>query len=195
MLIVKLLFSQPARLISSPRVWRFRRSADQQGGDSSDHSHRCQRRHDSALRRAFSDASVRLQPTTRITDIVAALETLGVTATVEDGLLVLKQGSTEMSTNRALRYFAARPEHSSFFVLTTADPKTWTVGQKTEYLRTHSAEEFGRLCLQPVLDAGIKTLDANMSRADYSKLTRAEKQAFIREYGDEGVSRVFGKPA
>ena len=148
---------------------------------------------DSALRRAFSDSSVRLQPTARITDIIGALEQMGVTASVQDGLLVLRQGSTEMSTNRALRSLTTRPEFAQFFVLSTADPKTWTVKQKAEYLRTHSADEYGKLCSQPVIESGLRVLDANMSRSDYAKLTTAEKMQFISEFGVDGVIRVMGK--
>jgi hypothetical protein len=147
---------------------------------------------DSALRRAFSDSSVRLQPEARTTDIIGALETLGIACTVEDGLLLMRQGSTEMNTNRALRSFAARPEFAKFFVLSTEDPKTWTREQKTEYLRTHSPEEFGRLCSKPIV-ATVRVLDANMSRADYANLSVAEKISFINEFGSEGVQRVMGK--
>lgn len=148
---------------------------------------------DSALRRGFSEASVRLQPDTRMTDVIAALGTIGVTVEVQDGVLVLAQGSTMMNTALALRNFAARPEHTKFFVQHNNDPRKWTLKEKAEYLNDHTVDEYQRLCTGPVLDAGIKTLDANMSRADYAQLTRAEKSAFISEFGIAGVESVMGK--
>lgn len=148
---------------------------------------------DSALRRGFSEASVRVAPTTRMTDVISALETMGVTVAVDDGLLVLAQGATEMHTARALRSFAQRPEHEKFFVVEGSHPSQWSTQKKLDFLSTHSADDYAHLCHAPVLDAGVKTLDANMSRADYANLTRQEKLAFIAEFGPQGVERVMGQ--
>lgn len=148
---------------------------------------------DSALRIAFSEASVRLQPDTKITDVVAALAALGVTASVQDGVLVLAQGETTMHTVLALRGFASKSENAKFFVLSGAHPKTWSHKQKVEFLATHSDEDYRRLIQQPVLEAGIKTMDANMSKSDYLNLTRAEKVAFLREYGLDAAGRIMSK--
>ena len=147
---------------------------------------------DSALRKAFSDASVRVAPTTRMTDIIEALKAMGIGVEVQDGVLVLTQGTTSFNTSLALRNFSIRPEHARFFVLETSDPKTWTTAKKVEYLRTHSADEYAKLCRAPVIEAGIRVLDANMSRHDYENLTRAEKVQFLSEYGDEAARHILG---
>jgi hypothetical protein len=148
---------------------------------------------DSALRRAFSEASVRVAPDARTTDIVAALGTLGITAEVTDGVLVLSQGETSFNTSLALRNFAKRPEHAGFFILDGAHPAQWSNKKKIEYLSTHSDDEFRALVQSPVLEAGVRVLDANMSKSDYQNLTRREKVQFIREYGDGAVGRILGK--
>lgn len=148
---------------------------------------------DSAMRRGFSEASVRLQPEAKISEIITALGTLGVTAAVEDGLLILRQDTTELHTHKALRSFAARPEFAKFFVLSSDDPKTWTVAEKTKFIRQFGADAYGKRCAAPVLEAGIRTLDPNMSRTEYLKLTTRERIAFIREFGDDAVRKVMQK--
>jgi hypothetical protein len=146
---------------------------------------------DTAMRRAFSEASVRLHPDCRITDIVEALRVLGISAEITDGVLVLAQGSTQMNFSLALRNFANRPEHARLFILENAHPSTWTQAHKVEFMRTHSDLEYGTLLHQPVLEAGIRVLDPNMSRTDYKNLTRAEKMAFIREFGSDAAGRIM----
>jgi len=150
---------------------------------------------DSALRRAFSDASIRLKPDTRMTDVVEALGAMGVTAELEDGnILMLRQGTTELHTVKALRNFVAMPQHEKFIVVEGQHPYTWSLQKKVEYLRTHTAEEYRTLCQSPVLEAGVRVLDANMSREDYDNLTTKEKVQFIREFGAGGVRLVMSKP-
>jgi hypothetical protein len=147
---------------------------------------------DSALRRGFSDAGVRLQPETKTSEIVAALTTLGLTIEIQDGILLLQQGSTQMNTSLALRNFSTRPEHAKFFVLRGDHPSSWSKEDKVKYLRTHSADEYARLCRSQALDPGIKVLDPNMSAKDYRQLTRQERMQFIALYGADAVSRVMG---
>lgn len=145
---------------------------------------------DSVLRRAFSEASVRLRPDAKVTDIVEALKLMGIAVEVQDGVLVLQQGATSFNTSLALRNFAKRPEHEKFFVQEGAHPSQWSTERKIEFLRTHSDEEFRNLLQTPVLNAGIRTMDPNMSRKDYSNLTRAEKIMFIREYGADAARHI-----
>lgn len=148
---------------------------------------------DSALRRAFSEASVRLQPDCKMTDVIEALKAMGIGVEVQDGVLVLQQGSTSFNTSLALRNFAQRAEFSAFFVLETIDPKTWTNVRKMAFVAEHGSDAYGKLCSTPVIEAGIKVLDANMSKTHYANLTRAERIAFIREYGSDAVSRIHQK--
>jgi hypothetical protein len=148
---------------------------------------------DSALRRAFSEASVRLQPDCKISAVVEALKTLGLTVEVTDGLLVLSQGTTTMHTALALRSLTTKPEFKQFFVLSTDDPKTWTVTERTAFITKNGGEAYRKLICAPVLEAGLKVLDANMSRTDYGHLTRAEKIQFITEFGSGAVSAIMKK--
>ena len=148
---------------------------------------------DNALRRAFSEASVRLKPETKISDIVKALEALGLTVAIQDGILVMSQGSTTMHTTLALRSLTTKPEFAPFFVLETLDPKTWTNARKMAYVTEHGSDAYGKLCSAPVIEAGIKVLDPNMTLTDYENLTRAERIAFIREYGSDAVGRIHQK--
>ncbi|MGA9810140.1 MAG: hypothetical protein ACLPH5_04600 [Candidatus Sulfotelmatobacter sp.] len=146
---------------------------------------------DSALRRAFSEASVRVAPDTRMTDIVTALGVMGVSIEVQDGVLVLQQGATAFNTSLALRNFSQRPEHAKFFILETLDPKTWTNARKMKYIAEHGQDAWGKLCCAPVIEAGIKVLDVNMSKHDYMGLTRSEKIAFLREFGSDAAARIM----
>jgi hypothetical protein len=148
---------------------------------------------DSALRKAFSEASVRLLPETQMSAIITGLENMGVKVSVEDGLLVLAQGETVMHTGKALRTLATKPEFKRFFVQEGQHPAQWSTEKKIEYLRTHSDEEYRTLIQSPVLESGIRTMDPNMSRKDYGQLTRSERMAFIREFGDDAVRRIFQK--
>ena len=148
---------------------------------------------DSALRRAFSEASVRLAPETKITDVIAALGTLGIVAEITDGVLVLRQDQTQFNTSLALRNFSKRPEHAKFFVQEGQHPAQWSTKTKIEYINKNGEAAYRKLCQSPVLDAGIKVLDPNMRRADYLQLTRQERMSFISEYGDAAVAKIFQK--
>jgi hypothetical protein len=144
---------------------------------------------DSALRRAFSDASVRVRPETKMTDVLAALTAMGLTVSITDGVLLLAQDQTQMNTSLALRNFSK--QHPQFFILETSDPKTWTQQKKIEFIRQNGNDAYGKLCCAPVIEAGIRVLDVNMSKTDYLNLTRAERICFIREFGSDAVARVM----
>jgi len=146
---------------------------------------------DSALRRGFSEASVRVAPHTRMTDIVASLEQLGITVTITEGVLLLAQGVTQMNTALALRSFAARPENAKYFVQEGAHPSQWSREKKIEYLSTHTDDEYRALIQSPALEADIRVLDPNMKKADYLNLTRHEKMLFVDTYGPDAVGRVL----
>jgi hypothetical protein len=128
-----------------------------------------------------------------MSSLIAALQGLGIEVGVEDNVLVLKQGQTEFNTSLALRSFSAKPEVAEFFVQEGAHPRQWTREKTLKYLATHSEAEYRALLQAPALEAGVKTLDPNMSRADYLNLTRSEKIAFLREYGSDAAARIMGK--
>lgn len=149
---------------------------------------------DSALRREFSNASIRLRPETRMTDVIASLSKMGVVAELQDDVLVLRQERTQMHTTLALRTWAKMKEHEQFIVVEGQHPYQWSREKKIEFLRTHSDDEYRALIQQPVLDSGVKVLDANMSREDYDRLTTKEKVLFVKTFGEAGVRRVMSKP-
>jgi len=95
---------------------------------------------DSALRKGFSEASVRVRPDTQMSAIVAALENMGLTVAIQDGTLVMSQGSTTMHTTLALRSLTTKPEFKDFFVLETSDPKTWTNERKMAFIRENGQD-------------------------------------------------------
>jgi len=146
---------------------------------------------DSALRLAFSQASDRVKPETLMSSVIAALQGLGIKVEITDGVLCLAQGETQMNPMLALRNFSKRPENAEFFVIEGSHPKQWSTEKKIEFLRNHSDEEYRKLVQEPVLEAGIKTMDPNMSRKAYEGLTRFERMTFIREYGDDAVRRIY----
>ncbi len=146
---------------------------------------------DTALRKGFSEASVRPRPETQMSAIVGALEGLGITVAIEDGLLVLAQGTTQMHTGKALRTLATKPEFKDFFVQEGSHPSQWSTEKKIEYLKTHSDEEFRALLQAPALESGVRTMDPNMSRKDYANLTRGEKIAFLREFGADAARHIM----
>lgn len=148
---------------------------------------------DAALRRGFSEASVRVAPTTKMTDIVAALAAMGIITEIQDGTLVLRQDQTMMHTVLSLRNFAKMPEHAKFFVQDGAHPSTWSMAKKIEYLSEHSDDEYRALVQSPVLEAGIRVLDPNLSKTDYLNLTRQEKVQFVAAYGADAVGRAMSK--
>lgn len=146
-----------------------------------------------ALRKACSDAGLRLKDDTRLSDVIAALEAMAVKCSVQDGLFVMDQQGTNVHVGLGLRNFAQK--HEQFFVGAKDHPSKWDQAQKIEYLRTHSADEFAALLRKPALDAGIKPLDPGMDSASYSRLTLAEKITFCREFGEDAVRAVVGRKA
>lgn len=150
---------------------------------------------DGAFRKACSDAGVRLKPGASISAIIAAFEAMGITSSVDQGLLVLQQGTTFLHPGLSLRTFASKKENEVHFVTSGSHPSTWEPEQKVAYLRTHTADEYGKLLRQPVLEPGIRTLSLDMTSDQYKNLTPEEKVQFVREYGSDGVSRVMRNKA
>jgi hypothetical protein len=148
---------------------------------------------DVALRRAFSDAGVRVRPETTMTQVVAGFNALGISVEAQDGVLVLKQDTREFNTVIACRSFASKPEHSGLFVTAQSNPKEWNAQEKSAYISKNGYAAFEQLVTGKQLDASVKVLDANMSRKDYENLTRKERCAFIAEYGAGAVSVIMGR--
>jgi hypothetical protein len=148
---------------------------------------------DSALRRGFSEVGARPKPETKMTDVIAGLNSLGVTAEMDAGLLILKQGDTVFNSGLCLRGLAARAEFAHLFVTHADNPHNWTTEMKMQFIREHGADAWARKANGPVLTPTVGVLDQNMSYADYQNLTRQERVAFIREFGDLAVSRIMQK--
>jgi hypothetical protein len=148
---------------------------------------------DSALRRAFSDAGIRLRPEAQTTAIVERFNALGISCEVQDGVLVLSQDNRQFNTSLACKGFAAKPENADLFVTAQSNPKEWNAQEKSAYISKNGYAAFEQLVTGKQLDASVKVLDANMSRKDYENLTRKERCAFIAEYGYSAVSVIMGR--
>jgi len=147
---------------------------------------------DAAIRKGFSDARIRLTPDAKLAEITAALEAMGVQCSVQDGFLVLAQSGTLLHTEMSLKSFAGRPEHARFFILEGSHPSTWSTSRKSKYIAENGLAAYEKLLYQPK-QHGIGVLSMDLTREQYLSLTTAEKTAFIREFGSEGVGRVMGR--
>jgi hypothetical protein len=86
---------------------------------------------DSALRRAFSEAGVRVAPHATMTEVVSKFNALGISCEVQDGVLVLSQDTRQFNVALACKAFAAKPENAALFVTERNDPREWNGKQKT----------------------------------------------------------------
>lgn len=152
---------------------------------------------DAALRKACSDAGLRPVPSMTVTNLLAALARAGVECRVVDGCLEMYAGTTELIPTKALKNFAQRPEvqNAELFMVKGSHPKDWTLSEKTSFIAKHGEAKFRELFQTPAGSADVKTLDANMSAADYATLTMKEKILFINTYGPSAVSRVMANKA
>lgn len=150
---------------------------------------------DAALRRAFSEAGVRVAPSGTMTAVVAAFNGMGISAEVQDGCLVLKQDTREFNVALACKAFAAKPENAALFVTEQNPASEWTGKQKSDFIAQHGYDAWQRKISGPRLAPGVKVLDQNMSRKDYESLTRAERVQFISAFGAGAVAHIMGKRA
>ena len=128
-----------------------------------------------------------------MSSVIAALQGMGIEVRIHGQLgLVMSQGQTQFNTSLALRNFSKRPENAAFFVLENDHPSTWTE-HKIKFIAQNGDEKYRTLWQSPVLEAGVRTMDPNMTKTDYENLTRAERIAFIREYGSDAVGRIHQK--
>jgi hypothetical protein len=148
---------------------------------------------DAALRHGFSSAGVRVAPGTQMSTVVAGFNALGISCEVKDGILSLSQDGREFNTSLALRSFSSKPEHSGLFITDASNPRDWDSAQKQKFIREHGFEEWQRKISQPVARPEVRPLDPNMSYEDYENLSRAEKVAFIAEYSDAAVRRIYAR--
>jgi hypothetical protein len=150
---------------------------------------------DAALRRAFSDAGVRVAPSATMTEVVSRFNALGISCEVQDGVLVLSQDTRQFNVALACKGFAAKPENAALFVTEQTSTREWNGKQKSAYIAAHGYEAWEAKLNAPQLDPGVKVLDANMSRKDYENLTRSERVRFIDAFGYGAVRVIMGKKA
>jgi hypothetical protein len=150
---------------------------------------------DAALRRAFSEAGVRVAPSATMTDVVSRFNALGISAEVQDGCLVLKQDTREFNVALACKSFAAKPENAALFITEQTSTREWTGKQKSEFIAKYGYNAWENRLNAPQLDPGVKVLDRNMTRKDYLNLTRTERVHFIGAFGAGAVAHIMGKKA
>lgn len=138
-------------------------------------------------------------------DVPAVLASLkaeyGVDAAVSSGMLKLTQGDTIMDIGAALTNF--REKHPRDFYGSTGDVtfKETLAGDtagKVAFIREHGYEAWASLPLnEKSLGAKNATTDAipssHMKRAEYLRLTIAERTKLSSEIGVEGVQRIMSR--
>lgn len=142
---------------------------------------------DLALRQAIAQCRLRLTPLARSSEIITRLETFGITASLNLGMLELSQNGAPVNTVTVLTSLAQKaPE---FFITATGDPKTWTREQKIDYLRTHSAEEYEMLCAGKQQRADV-ALDPQMTVEEWRTLDWQSKNLMIKTYDPKVIALI-----
>ncbi len=151
---------------------------------------------DSVIRSAFQAQGVRLDPNAKTSEIAEQLQSkYQITASVDHGALKLEQNGLTISNGTALKALTERePQH---FILNGGQVRSLsdfkTTEQKVEHIRQHGLDSFSKLVTAPNLRPGI-VAPREMSRADWSNLTRSEKSAAIA-LDPQIVSIVMSKKA
>jgi hypothetical protein len=142
---------------------------------------------DLALRQAIAQCRLRLTPLARSSEIITRLETFGVTASLNLGMLELSQNGAPVNTVTVITSLAQKaPE---FFITATGDPKTWTREQKVEFLRTHSDLEYQMLCTGKQQRADV-ALDPQMTVEEWRMLDWQSKNLMIKTYDPKVIAAI-----
>lgn len=138
-------------------------------------------------------------------DTMKILETLkgefGVEASIEDGLLTLKQGETEMNPTRAFKtYVAKHPQ--DFYGVDPAEIRyksdLETTTQKMAYVNKFGARAWENLPYNENSPAaktvvGPAIAHAGMTAAQYRTLSVAEKTKLAGTVGWQGVGEILNR--
>jgi hypothetical protein len=142
---------------------------------------------DLALRQAIAQCRLRLTPLARSSEIITRLETFGVTASLNLGMLELSQNGAPVNTVTVITSLAQKaPE---FFITATGDPKTWTREQKVEFLRTHSDLEYQMLYTGKQQRADV-ALDPQMTVEEWRTLDWQSKNLMIKTYDPKVIAAI-----
>jgi hypothetical protein len=142
---------------------------------------------DLALRQAIAQCRLRLTPLARSSEIITRLETFGITASLNLGMLELSQNGAPVNTVTVITSLAQKaPE---FFITATGDPKTWTREQKVEFLRTHSDLEYQMLYTGKQQRADV-ALDPQMTVEEWRTLDWQSKNLMIKTYDPKVIAAI-----
>lgn len=142
---------------------------------------------DLALRQAIAQCRLRVTPLARSSEIISKLESYGVTASLNLGMIELSQNGAPVNTVTVLTSLASKaPE---FFLQTTDDPSTWTNTQKIEYLKTHSATEYATLLSGKYQRADV-ALDPQMTVEEWRTLDWQSKNLMIKTYDPKVIAAI-----
>jgi len=143
---------------------------------------------DLALRQAIMQCRLRLTPLARSSEIITRLESFGVTASLNLGMLELSQNGAPVNTVQVLTSLATKaPEF--FISADTGNPKTWNREQKVEYLKTHSATEYEMLCSGKQQRADV-ALDPQMTAEEWRTLDWQSKNLMMQTYDNKVISAI-----
>jgi len=143
---------------------------------------------DLALRQAIAQCRLRLTPQARSSEIIARLESFGVTASLNLGMLELSQNGAPVNTVTVLTSLATKaPEF--FISADNGNPKTWNREQKVEYLKTHSYQEYELLCSGTQQRADV-ALDPQMTAEEWHTLDWQSKNLMMQTYNNKVIAAI-----
>jgi len=137
-----------------------------------------------------------------ITSALAKLESeFGVTASVEGGMLTLKQGSTIFSTGTVLQSYCAkypREFHGQTGAVNFKSDLAGDTAAKQKFIKEFGFDAWNALpfdskspTAQHVITGTIP--HAGMKRSEYQTLSLSEKSKLAGEIGPKGIEAILGR--
>jgi hypothetical protein len=150
---------------------------------------------DQAIRQALGTLKIRPNDETfSSSELTARLKKdYNVDATVNDGILELKQGDQLMSTAAALRTFASKPENAVLFVSEGDNHKLWDVQKRSDWIKANGLPAWEAKIGKAPLKHDADIANADISRTDYFSMTNSERSRWIAVNGLEAQAAVLRK--
>ncbi len=137
-----------------------------------------------------------------VTAVLAKLETeFGVTASVEGGMLTLKQGSTVFSTGTMLAAYCAkypREFHGQTGAVNFKSDLAGDMAAKTRFIREHGLPAWDALPFDEKSPTARHVVTgtiphSGMRRGEYQTLSLAEKSKLAGEIGPTGIEKILSR--
>jgi len=150
---------------------------------------------DFAVRSTLGQMKIRPNPRTFSSTAVLdwLKQTHNIEATVNGGVLELRQGETLISPAAALRKFSDQPEHLELFVSEGDNHKLWDAQRKQEFIGKHGLQAWEQKIAQKPLAPNVDVANSDISKAEYLSMSPAEKTAWIAKHGLSAQAIVLAK--